>query len=429
MNVDQRIEAALRRRPSEERAYAEPLAALVANTGVGVQRLRPVMRSRGRTGGLAAVAMVVVLLAAGVGLAIVGLPNGRAGGPAEVSGGGIALTGLIGCSGSQPGFSPDLIASAFTSGIANAEKADSSAAAALRALLASDQSRALPAANWLLVSESPNEVQYLAGSPYTFSWVYVDVQSGSPAGSAVGTGGWHAASWGICDLYAVPPDGYDTLTWTVDPAQPYVAGSTELHILSTEPACYGANAVGRFEANVAYGTTAVTVTAFGSHGVDPQPCTASPATFAVVLHLDRPLGGLALMDGGPWPAKTRESSGQAASTSTPGIEVTIPPGLEVSPGCSVVPAAPTIQGCGASPIAAPSVVSGAGPTPAATFMTYVVMPGDYMSKIAAKFALQLWELKLANPKVADLDHIVVGQILNIPSPGQLAPPSATPASS
>jgi LysM repeat protein len=206
MNVDERIEAGLRGRPSEERNYVEPLTALVASAGAGVQRVRPVVRSRGRTGGLAAVAIVVVLLAAGIGLATVGLPNGTAIGP--------------------------------------------------------------------------------------------------------------------------------------------------------------------------------------------------------------PVG-----------------SGQPNGSKTPRIEVTIPSGPVVSPACSIVPAAPTTQGCGASPITAPSAASAGGPTPAATFLMYYVVSGDYMSKIAARFNLQLWELKLANPQVADLNHIVIGQLLRIPSPGQLSRPSVAPASS
>ena len=423
---DELIEAALRRRPSDERAYAEPLGAVVA--GSVVQRVRPVVRSKGRTGGLAAVAIVVVLLALGVGFATVGLSSWPPAGP----GGPTArpqLTGLIGCSGSQPGFSPDLIASALTSGVANAEKADSSPAAALRALLASDQSRTLPVSGWMVVSQSVNEVRYLSMSGVTFGWVFVDVQSGPPASGGIAAAGWRVNRWGTCDLYAVPPDGYGTATWIVDPAQPYVAGTTELHILFTELACYGANAVGHFEANVAYSATAVTVTAFGWHGVDPQPCTASPATFSIVLHLDRPLGSLALMDGGPWPAKTRASSGQAASTSTPGVEVTIPPGHVVSPGCSIVPAVGVADGCGALPSAAPSVAGSVGPTPAATFLTYLVVSGDNMSKIAAKLNVRLWELQQANPEVPPDGHIEVGQILRIPSPGQLSQPSAAPSPS
>jgi len=44
MNSDEQIEAALRRQPSDEREYDEPLAALV--NGAGVQRVRPVTRPR-----------------------------------------------------------------------------------------------------------------------------------------------------------------------------------------------------------------------------------------------------------------------------------------------------------------------------------------------------------------------------------------------
>jgi hypothetical protein len=206
MNVNDRIEAALRRRPSEERTYVEPLTALVASAGAGVQRVRPVVRSRGRTGGLAAVAIVVVLLAAGIGLATAGLPNGPARGPAG-------------------------------------------------------------------------------------------------------------------------------------------------------------------------------------------------------------------------------ASGQPNGTQTPAMEVTIPPGPVVSPACSIVPAAPTTQGCGGSPITAPTVASSAGPTPAATFLMYFVMSGDNMSKIAAKFNVKLWELQQANPEVPPDGHIEVGQLLRIPSPGQFSQSSVAPASS
>ena len=206
MNINDVIEAALNRRPSDERTYVEPLTALVASAGAGVQRVRPVVGSSGRTGRLAVVAMVVVLLAAGIGLATVGLPHGPALGPAGVS-------------------------------------------------------------------------------------------------------------------------------------------------------------------------------------------------------------------------------GQPNGTQTRGMEVTTPPGFEVSPGCSIVPSAPTAQGCGGSPIVAPTVASSAGPTPAATFLMYYVRSGDNMSTIAAKMNVKLRELQLANPEVPPDGHIEVGQLLRIPSPGQLSQPSVAPASS
>jgi LysM repeat protein len=285
----------------------------------------------------------------------------------------------------------------------------------------------MPAIGWRVVSKSESQVQYLAMSGLTFGWVYADVQSGSPEASGIAADGWRVDRWGICNLNAVPPNGYGSATWTVDPAQPYAAGSTELRLLVTELACYGDNAVGQLETNVAYGATAVTVTAFVRHEEASRPCTAPPATFASVLHLDRPLGVLALVDGGPYPAKTRAANGQPDISQTPQMEVTIPPGPVVSPGCSIVPAVGSPDVCGVNPSAAPSAAVSGGPTPAATFLTYIVKSGDYADKIAANFNLQLWELKMANPQIADLNHIVIGETLNIPDAGQMSRPSAAPS--
>ena len=428
MNTDERVEAALRRQPSDERTYVEPLSSFVASEVAGLQRVRPVVRPRVRPGAVAAIAMIIIVLAVGVGVATVGLSGRPAAGPS----GPCAkpqLTWLIGCSGKSPGFSLDFIFSRdfMRSPAGEAETATSGPASALRALLASDASRTLPSSNWTLVYESTSQVQFLALSGITFNWVYVDVQSGSPTGSAIGTDGWHAVSWGNCELYAVPPAGYGIATWTVDPATPYVAGATELHVLVTEQACHGqAAADGRIDSYVAYSDTATTVTVFVRTLGGTQTCPGTAPT-PYVLHLDRPLGGLALMDGGPWPAMTRALSGQATSTSTPGMEVTTTPSPVPSPGCSIVPAVGVADGCGTLPIAAPSVAGSVGPTPAATFLTYLVRPGDNMSNIAPRFALRLWELQQANPEVPPDGHIEVGQILRIPSPGQLSPPSAAPS--
>ena len=103
------------------------------------------------------------------------------------------------------------------------------------------------------------------------------------------------------------------------------------------------------------------------------------------------------------------------------------PALAPSPGCSIVPAVGSPDVCGVNPSAAPSVAGSVGPTPAATFLTYLVMSGDNMSNIAARFNVRLWELRQANPEVPPDGHIEVGQILRIPSPGQLSPPSAAPS--
>jgi hypothetical protein len=42
-------------------------------------------------------------------------------------------------------------------------------------------------------------------------------------------------------------------------------------------------------------------------------------------------------------------------------------------------------------------------------------------------SVRLWELELANPRIADLNQIVIGETLNIPGPGQISPPSAVPS--
>lgn len=67
------------------------------------------------------------------------------------------------------------------------------------------------------------------------------------------------------------------------------------------------------------------------------------------------------------------------------------------------------------------------PSPWPSSLPYTVRPGDNMAKIAAQFNVPLWELELANPTITDPNHIVVGQVLNIPWPGQIAPPPAPPA--
>jgi len=418
MNSDERLEAALRRRPSDERTYDEPLVALAAREGV--QRVRPIVGPKARPGSFAAVAMVLVLVVVGVGVATVGLSNGRA---AQSGGTGntVPLTGLIGCGGSQPGFSPDLL----LSGDAKAETADSGPAAALRALLASDSS--MPVSGWKIASESADRVQFLAVSGVTFGFVYADAQVGSPAASGIYADGWRVDRWGVCQLYAVPPAGYDISTWTVDPAHRYEAGATDLHILVTELACYGEDAVGTFESNVAYGNAAVTITAFVRHAGTPIACTAPPATFSVVLRLDRPLGELAIADGGPWPAKTMALNGQPAASITPGVEVTVPPIPVPSSGCSIVPVASASAGCGSTPTPVPAAVSTPEPTPAPTYRVYTVKHGDTVDNIAARFNLKRWELELANPQIFDINHIVVGETLNIPEPGRIPPPTPAPS--
>jgi LysM repeat protein len=64
------------------------------------------------------------------------------------------------------------------------------------------------------------------------------------------------------------------------------------------------------------------------------------------------------------------------------------------------------------------------PTPAISFQQYQVVAGDTLIRIAVKFGLKTWELKLANPSLPASGAVRVGQWLNIPQPGQLTPPPA-----
>jgi hypothetical protein len=103
MSNDERIEAALKRRPADEREYGEPLAALVRRDE-GVQRVKPVTRSRVRTGALPALAAIVVVLALGAGALAAGVLRG----PAATAGGhnDFQLTGRVDCFGQAPGYIP-----------------------------------------------------------------------------------------------------------------------------------------------------------------------------------------------------------------------------------------------------------------------------------------------------------------------------------
>jgi LysM repeat protein len=75
----------------------------------------------------------------------------------------------------------------------------------------------------------------------------------------------------------------------------------------------------------------------------------------------------------------------------------------------------------------PATVVTANPRPSSTYLVYVVKNGDSLSVIAQRFNVSLWEMRLANPQVVDINHIEVGQSLNIPPPGLLTQPPASPS--
>jgi len=102
----------------------------------------------------------------------------------------------------------------------------------------------------------------------------------------------------------------------------------------------------------------------------------------------------------------------------------------VSPSAS--PVASYSIGPSHSPGASPSSVSSqssSSPVPQASYQQYKVLAGDSVTKIAKKFGLKSSELLQANPDLAPPYTLKIGSYLNIPQPGQLTPPPASPAAS
>jgi hypothetical protein len=390
------IEAALRRMPSDERIYDEPLAALVA--GNGVRLGRPAARTRPRLNALPMLAAIAVVLVVGTAAAIVGLTRGPSTGP----GGSPATYGLIGCYGGGPAFSRDLL----TSGDSSAETAQTAPAAALRALLVG-QGSSLPASGWRLISQNDNAATFVGTDAKYGGWASVTVTRGEPTGAGIGAQGWHADSWGSCNLMAVAPAGYNIASWTLDPAFTYSAGSTELHVLVEEMSCAsGLSAEGRITAQAVYGAGTVTVTAFTATQEGAQTCQGNPAT-PYLVHLSQPVGAATLLDGGPYPAEVRAGSGQGP---TPSVPVSVP-----SAGCSTQ--AEAGKGCIRPPGSTYGAVASNPLAPDATFIQYTVRSGDTVATIAMRFNVPLSALLAANPQLAaNPNHIEPGQVLNIPAP-------------
>jgi len=85
--------------------------------------------------------------------------------------------------------------------------------------------------------------------------------------------GWQVAGSGGCQLMAVPPSGYTTGTWSLDPSVAYSATATELSIDVSELACSsGTSPEGRIVTSVDYGQTSVAVTVFVRSLSGAQTC-------------------------------------------------------------------------------------------------------------------------------------------------------------
>ena len=118
-------------------------------------------------------------------------------------------------------------------------------------------------------------------------------------------------------VMAVPPAGYGAATWTLDPAVPYSATATEIHVLVDELGCHGfQTAEGRIAQNVEYRVDAVIVTLAVRQPDGAQTCPGTPPT-PYVMHVDQPVGARNLDDGGRWPAQTMARGGQPVVSPTP----------------------------------------------------------------------------------------------------------------
>jgi hypothetical protein len=316
--IDKRIEAALRRRPSDERTYDEPLSPLAASAGTSRAQPRVRLgapRVRSNLPALAAVCLALIVGASVLAVAVI--RNGTAVGPGPTATPSPSPSDLVGCWGAAPAFSPDRL-----TGTADAESGSSAAAAVLRDLLASGQNPGYPSQGWYLAFESSDQVMFLAGASSPSGYEQVTVERGS--GGQFATDGWSLSTYGSCVLYAMPPEGYGTASWRLDPAYPVTPASTELHLLVTENACHGTVAASqdRIRADVVYGDESVTVLISVRRDQGVWTCPTPPSA-SYVLQLAEPLGDRDLEDGGSWPpvtvlAQSPSPSPSSSPTALPG---------------------------------------------------------------------------------------------------------------
>ena len=304
MNLDDQIEAALRGRPSDEPSYDEPLTALGGATGVEKVRLAPRAGTRvSRRSGLAGLAVVVALVA---GVAVIGP---RLHSSSTLVG---AAPQQIQCRGwNDSNFSPDLLA-----GPGSAENGTSEAAGTLRQFVSSPYGSGFPDHGWYLVEDTSNRLLFVARVQNGDAPDYVEVElnRGAPTGGQFTANGWSVGVYGSCTLRSVPPPGFVSALWGLDPAFLLTAETTELHIGIDPETCTGGNPIpaDQVQIGVAYVGDRIVVTAAARQPDGIQTCIlVAGSSTPYVVKLAAPLGNRELQDGGPWPAETRASGGHA----------------------------------------------------------------------------------------------------------------------
>ena len=311
MNLDDQIESALRGRPSDEPTYDEPLTALGGASGaVDRVRLTPRAGNRmGRRSGLAGLAAIVALVA---GIAVIG--------PRLLTSSTLVGAGppQIQCRGwNDSNFSPDLLA-----GPGSAENGTSEPAGTLRQFVSSSYGSGFPDHGWYLVEDTSNRLLFVARvqSGDAPDYVEVELNRGAPKGGQLTANGWSVGVYGSCTLRSVPPAGYVSALWGLDPAFPLTAATTELHIGIDPETCTGGKPIpaDQVQAGVAYLGDRVVVTTAARQPDGFQTCQLTlGSSTPYVVKLDAPLGNRELRDGGPWPAEIRATGGHAVVAPTP----------------------------------------------------------------------------------------------------------------
>ncbi|HEY5487889.1 MAG TPA: hypothetical protein VIK06_09590 [Candidatus Limnocylindrales bacterium] len=311
MSLDDQIESALRRQPSDEPTYDEPVTALGAASGA-VQPLRATTRARLRFRGRSWLAGLAALVALVAGIVAIG-PRFQS--SSTLVG---AAPQQIQCRGwNDSNFSPDLLA-----GPGSAEKGTSEAAGALRQFVSSPYASGFPDHGWHLVEDAPNRLVFVARAQNGDAPDYVEVElnRGAPKGGQFTANGWSVGAYGSCTLRSVPPPGFVSALWGLDPAFPFTPGATELHILVDPETCTSGKAIAadRIQVGVAYvgALVMVTVAARPPDGAQSCQLTIGSST-PYVVKLDAPIGNRELQDGGSWPAETRASGGRVFVPATP----------------------------------------------------------------------------------------------------------------
>lgn len=272
-----------------------------------LHRVRAVTRSAVWAGGLPVLVGVGLVVVLCVGLIASGALRSSAG---KSGSDGFQPTGLVGCFGGAPGFSPDVV----PAGGVGAESEPGAQAAALKAFVAANPD--MPATGYRIVLQSGSTVMYLAPAAGG-GYVEVRLEPGNPDGGSYGADGWRTSGYGGCPLMALPPAGYGAASWALDPATPYTPGATELHVLVDEWGCHGSQtAEGRIAQNVEYQSDAVVVSLVVLARLGAQTCPGTPPT-PYVVHLTEPVGTRNLSGGGNWPPTLVAAAGRPFFTPTP----------------------------------------------------------------------------------------------------------------